>query len=122
VTTVRLPVYPALAYAHTCTRCGCRSKEPLLCGRCRPRPSTQHVIRPCEGCGKPVKNYAKKCWTCAGYGKTRKKRLRLTVIRLGTELGERCPEAFKPVIEARMRHYEARAAMDLPLFQDIPQP
>jgi hypothetical protein len=67
-----------------------------------------------------MRNYGRFCWTCAGYSRTRKKRVRLKVPPHDPVTV--CPAAFKPTVEARLKHYEVRAALELGLFEDVPQP
>jgi hypothetical protein len=67
-----------------------------------------------------MRNYGRLCWTCAGYSRTRKKRVRLKAPP--HEPVAVCPEAFRLTVEARLAHYEARADQGLELFEDAPQP
>jgi hypothetical protein len=42
--------------------------------------------------------------------------------RDGLDHCPRCPDTFQPILAARLAHYERRAALELELFEDVPQP
>jgi hypothetical protein len=78
---------------------------------------------PCAaGCGKVILSRNARCWACGGYEAKRKKRDRKLTVCRQLAPGDLCPEAFRPIVVARLKYYARRAREELPLFVDIPAP